>query len=360
MIKLGPSNGDLYRSSIRLNGSFSWWYADLTDGNGNGVVCIWSYGLPFLPGYAKSVRDGDSPTAESRPCLVVSVYRGGAEWFYLMTELSTEECEWGDDSWTFGRSHFSLDRSGRLDAHIDMDVPGVVDRFEATISLNGCIRQSGEDQVRSAVHTWEPVLLGKAVGSFSGGVGDSQLSFTGRGYHDRNGGNCGMHELGIERWRWMRLSMPEKDIVLYLLDPESGEDSILLAYEVDAHGQMSEREVRSVRHTRFKWSWMGPRWPERTHVELDGMEPIEVIHTHLVDSGPFYQRSLVSVVIGDERGFGTAELVLPNKIDLDRHRWLVRMRVHNSTKVNSVWLPLFSGLKQGRWSRLLKQNGASL
>lgn len=357
MISLGPSNGDLCRSSIQLHGSFSWWYADLTDGEGNGVVCIWSYGLPFLPGYAKSVRDGNSPAAESRPCLVVSVYREGREWFYLMSELSTDECEWGDDSWRFGRSRFLLDRAGRLDAHIDMDIPGTPDRFQATMTLNGCIRQSSAEEARSVVHTWEPVLLGKVTGSFSGGVSDTQLSFTGRGYHDRNGGNCGMHELGIERWRWMRLSMPERDIVLYLLDPESGQDSVLLAYEIDAQGQMSERVVRSVRHTRLKWSWMGPRWPERTNVELEGMEPIEVTHTHLVDSGPFYQRSLVAASMGGEQGFGIAELVLPNQIDLDRHRWLVNMRVHQSSHQNSMWLPLFSGLKKGRWTRLFTQYG---
>jgi carotenoid 1,2-hydratase len=359
LIELGPSDGDLSRLNISSKGSFAWWYADLTDEYGNGVVCIWSYGLPFLPGYAKSVRKGAAPAAESRPCLVVSVYRDGREWFYLMTELESDQCEWDEDSWKFGSSRFSLDRAGRLEAHIDLPVPGTSERFQASMNLNGHIRQSSEDPKRSLTHTWEPVLVGKVEGSFTGGVGANQLSFTGRGYHDRNAGNCGMHELGIERWRWMRLSMPERDIILYFLDPELGDSSTWLAYEVDAQGQMVERVVRAVEHSHFKWSWMGPLWPQRTKVELDGMSPIEIVHTHLVDSGPFYQRSLVSVVIDEDRGFGTAELVLPNKIDLDRHRWLVQMRVHHSVKVNSVWLPLFSGLKKGRWSRLLKQESES-
>ena len=62
--------------ALTAPGGFVWWYLDLTDGAGNGVVLIWSFGLPFLPGYADAARKGQGQSPASRPSLNVAVYKG--------------------------------------------------------------------------------------------------------------------------------------------------------------------------------------------------------------------------------------------------------------------------------------------
>lgn len=352
MIELGPAEGDFPHSAAESAGGFVWWYADLFDGHGNGVVCIWSFGLPFLPGYAASEKAGAAVLPRERPSVTVSVYRDGREAFYLFTELSPEECEWAQDTWRFGGFEAQLNREGRLKLTMDLPIPGSADRFEAELLLEGCLRQSG-DEARDPAHSWEPVLLGKVEGVFKGRAGAREFSLTGRGYHDRNAGVSGMHRLGIQHWRWFRISREDRDLVLYLLDPEvSGGDARNLAFEVHQDGRLEMLEVTSVRHERRGWSWVGPRWPRRTEVEFACGQRLVVDHVALVDSSPFYQRSLVKET-GRSGGFGVAELVIPGKIDQDLQRWLVRMRVHRQTGKNSIWLPLFSGPRSGRWSRLI-------
>jgi hypothetical protein len=51
---------------------------------------------------------------------------------------------------------------------------------------------------------------------------------------------------------------------------------------------------------------------------------------------------------------GSAEVIDPSRIDLDRHRPLVRMRVATDLQRNSIWLPLFQGSRHGRVARLFQ------
>ena len=68
-----------------------------------------------------------------------------------------------------------------------------------------------------------------------------------------------MHRLGIQHWRWFRISREDRDLVLYLLDPEvSGGAARNLAFEVHQDGRLEVLEVTSVRHERRGWSWVGP------------------------------------------------------------------------------------------------------
>ena len=153
-----------------------------------------------------------------------------------------------------------------------------------------------------------------------------------------------MHRLGIQHWRWFRISREDRDLVLYLLDPEvSGGDARNLAFEVHQDGRLEMLEVTSVRHERRGWSWVGPRWPRRTEVEFACGQRLVVDHVALVDSSPFYQRSLVRET-SRSGGFGVAELVIPGKIDQDLQRWPGGRECTAQTgKRAHIWLPLFSG-----------------
>ena len=49
MIKLGHRDELFDLNLMQRVGSFTWWYVDLVDSEGNGAVLIWFAGLPFLP-----------------------------------------------------------------------------------------------------------------------------------------------------------------------------------------------------------------------------------------------------------------------------------------------------------------------
>ena len=357
VIELGPAAGDLPRETLDVPGGFAWWYADMVDKNGNGAVCIWSFGLPFLPGYVHADRTDCAPAARQRPSITLSLYKEGKEDFYLFTELSPEDCHWGTDSWVFGDSKAVLDRKGVLTIDLDLPVPGSNERFSGKMKLTGAIRKGQLGGERSTVHSWEPVLLGQTEARFDATIGTETRALKGRGYHDRNAGETGLHRLGIERWRWMRLSFPDRDIVLYLLDPVGGGEPREMAFEVNSQGAIRALEIDAIEHESYKIPWVGPRWPRLSHVSLKDFPPLKIRHAHLVDTGPFYQRTLLTAEMDGVEAVGVGELVLPNCLDLSRHRWLVRMRVHNAVGKNSMWLPLFSGPSKGRWKRLFRYWG---
>ena len=79
----------------------------------------------------------------------------------------------------------------------------------------------------------------------------------------------------------------------------------------------------------------------------------------VLDNGPFYQRYLLRGRCGSDEGYGIGENLMPDRVDTDLLRPLVRMRVHRAVGANSMWLPLFSGDVNGRWSRLLRRSGGA-
>jgi hypothetical protein len=56
-----------------------------------------------------------------------------------------------------------------------------------------------------------------------------------------------------------------------------------------------------------------------------------------------------------ELALGWSELCRPDRVDLAPHRPFVKMRVHRAAGPNSIWLPLFTGPRSGRVSRLVRQ-----
>ncbi|HQE16629.1 MAG TPA: hypothetical protein PLD01_16380, partial [Mycobacterium sp.] len=85
-------------------GGFTWFYVDLVDERGCGATVIWSWGLPFLPGYAHAARIGRPERPIDRPSVNVAVYGPDGERFYLLTEIPPDACSWAADdrSWRLG------------------------------------------------------------------------------------------------------------------------------------------------------------------------------------------------------------------------------------------------------------------
>jgi carotenoid 1,2-hydratase len=98
------------------------------------------------------------------------------------------------------------------------------------------------------------------------------------------------------------------------------------------------------------------RSPRRLRLSVDGRPWLDVQHTVVADDGPFYLRLLSEGTAPDgETATGWSEVCRPDRVDLARHRALVRMRVHRTEGRNSMWLPLFTGTREGRIRRLLGQ-----
>ena len=76
----GPTDG----RALDVPGGFLWWYVDLVDDHGDGLVLIASFGLPFLPGLLDAARRGAPLAPRERPALSLALYRGGKTSFYVL------------------------------------------------------------------------------------------------------------------------------------------------------------------------------------------------------------------------------------------------------------------------------------
>ena len=342
---------------LREDGAFAWWYLDLVDGEGQGLVLIWSFGLPFLP-------DARTPRpARDRPSLSLSLYRDGVPWLYALQTHRPEAASCSPDGRfvRLGRSTFELrPRGGRVEvlADLDLDLVGG-ERLRGRLHAEGHAVRLPSVTAPSSSHAWAPILAASsAVADLDTPEGPVRIA--GRVYVDGNHSERPLHELGIADWRCGRVAFAERELVYYLVEPESSDDPpIALVLEIDEDG-------RARHHDQTRVVWHGPRrsiYGLRYHdrLTLDGPDlALSLRVTALVDDGPFYLRFLVE---GEdhrrgELGRGVAERVVPSRVDRPWQRPFVRMRTQAVGGDNSIWLPLFSGRRRGRFRRLFGERFA--
>lgn len=362
MIEIGGPEDGVPRALLERAGAFAWWYADLVDERGDGLVLIWSWGLPFLPGYAGAARRGAPQRPVDRPSVNVVLYRAGRPAFYLLQEHPADGAfpHPGDLSLEqrIGRCRFVREtRAGRLSlvATLDCAVPGTDARLTGTVRVEGAARGGrSTGDATCAPHVWTP-LTGPAIGEADLAFGGEPLArLRGRAYHDRNHGTVPLHDLGIERWIWGRVPLADRERIYYLLWPEGGGAPLALGMDVDAEGCVTrvEPEVETMDERRGP---AGLRRPGGLALRVDGRPWLSVVHRRVADEGPFYLRLLTEAATGEgERALGWGELCRPDRVDLGLHRPFVRMRVHQAVGPNSPWLPLFTGPRRGRVRRLLR------
>ena len=355
-------------------GGFTWFYVDLVDDRGRGATLIWSWGLPFLPGYAQAARSGRAERPIDRPSVNLVVYEDGRERFYLLSEFPRDECVWGEDgrSWKVGDCSFAwIDSPGaagaaptrRLEATLDLALP-TGGRATGRLWLSGPLRRDAFEgngnaaAEPSSTHRWTP-MMAAGHGGLELNTPTGVLRVEGRGYHDRNSAELPLHGLGIGSWWWGRIALPGRDLIFYRLMPsESGCAPRDLVLELAEDGSCRVREDAGLQVGRLRRSPWGLRWPDSaTFPDPDG-GTVRVEVSAVLDNGPFYQRYLLRGRCGDDEGYGIGEHLVPDRVDTDLLRPLVRMRVHRAAGPNSMWLPLFSGDAEGRWSRLLGRGAA--
>lgn len=357
---------------LRSPGGFTWFYVDLVDDRGGGATLIWSWGLPFLPGYAKAARTGRPELPIDRPSVNLVVYERGREHFYLLSELAPDRCEWGSDgrSWRLGDCSFTWTDTPAgapgaapvrtLHATIDLALP-TGGRATGQLRLSGPLRRDPLDGRTPigvpSTHEWAP-MIAASRGCLELTTPEGSLRVQGRGYHDRNSAESPLQHLGIQRWWWGRIALPGRDLIFYRLAPAApGTAPRDLVVEVDEGGRSRVREDAELRVGRLRRNLWGLRWPPGvTFSDPDGRQ-VQVDVVSVIDNGPFYQRYLLRGQCGGDVGYGIGENLVPGRVDTDALRPLVRMRVHRAGGPNSMWLPLFSGDSAGRVRRLLSRSG---
>lgn len=369
LIALSTPGSGLSRELLKAQGGFLWWYADLVDEKGDGLVIIWSFGLPFLPGYASAARQDKAPEAGLRPSLNVSTYKEGKLDFYLLQEFEPQDVEWQaleeGDRWVFGKSRLEslmTDQGRRLWIELHLDVPGMPgEEIKITLQAQGAgaFETSGEHRPSERLsdplpeHDWTPVLCatkGEAVLEFP----QSRQELRGRLYHDRNGGIKPLHDLGIDIWVWGRVALQDRDFIYYVLDGQDGSQKALFL-EIDTQGKMVEVKDAELRRGPRKRNFGGLRYWPSMEIWRGGELYLQLHHDDVVDSGPFYMRTVFQALDGEGKAHrGIAEICDPERVDLAIHRPLVKMRVHFRERPSSMWLPLFTGPRSGRVSRLLR------
>lgn len=353
MIHLDDPARPVPQAALTTPGGFAWWYVEVLDEQGDGVVAIVSWGLPFLPGLASAARRGEAVPASERPSMHLVAYRGGREAWYQLAELHPDDARGGAEGpWRFGDCRLEIDRAAgtaRLD--VDMQVPDGGGRLVGTVTAAGVATHRAADWfVGDAPHHWTPLLAG-ARGRVSIDSDDHSFSMhlEGHAYVDRNWSLAPLHDLGIRRWAWGHEPHEGEDRVWYVLDDEHGVPHAF-GTTVAADGSVTPRRLDVDRSAVRRTRW-GVRRSSMIRL-LDGEhEFATAIGGRCVDLGPFYGRWLLG------RG-GSTELIEPYRIDLGRHRALVRMRVSHADGRNSRWHALFCGARAGRVRRLLGLGGA--
>ncbi len=340
---------------LRTAGGFLWWYLDLTDAHGNGLVLIWSFGLPFLPGIARAARSGHPELPADKPAINVVIYQNGQPDLYVLQPVDPAPARWSGSTWELGGLTARMTTGSRLTLSVELDcaVPGTTDRLTGLISLVGQPRRgSGEDTAETA-HEWTPLAV-VAHGSAALACGERRWSLQGRAYLDRNLGQQPLHTLGISRWWWLRLALPEQELIAYHLVPtDTTRPTRSLCLRIDADGSTEASEGAGLTMSGWRPSLLGPAWPRRITLTPPDSPPLAIRLAHLVDNGPFYQRFQIEAQVDGARVRGFAEQVIPDRIDQAWSRPLVEMAVHRHDGSSSMWLPLFSGPRAGRLARLL-------
>lgn len=360
MITRTPAHVPTDPAAIEAPGGFAWWYLDLVDATGRGLVIIWSFGLPFLPGYAASARAGTAPPARSRPSLTVSAYDQGRIAFYDFQEYAPEDARHDPiaQTWQFGTSTLRWvddPASGErtLSMVLDRPIPGTTDRLSGTVEVRGRLCHGPPPALEAhdaPNHVWSPMLLG-CNGTADLAAGDFRFQLHGRAYHDRNAGTVPLHALGIGQWWWGRVSFPDRDFIWYRLQPDDGGPLRQMVLSVRNDGHIDE-VATSLDLGPDVAGRYGLASPATVHFFDEAQNPVVAVLESCVDDGPFYQRHLVRGLYKGHTGRGIAEFVVPNEVDRDLHRPFVKMRVHQVSGNNSPFLPLFTGPRAGRLTRL--------
>lgn len=344
--------------ALERPGGFAWWYLDLVDAQGDGLVLILAWGLPFLPGLARDARRAQPRLPRARPAVSFALYEGGRCSCYLLQEAAPDAASTDlVGEFTVGGARLRVQPEGeglRVEASLDLPIPGSAGRLRGAVRAAGPALRGGRLGPPYAGHRWAP-RLASAAGEAILDVAGRPVTIRGQLYHDRNEADAPLHAHGIADWWWGRLALADRSLIWYRLRHDDGhvEEHLL---DVDPSGLARDGAAPAALGPPRRWAWFGPRCPAAlTLTDADGGAHPLVVEAPIDDS-PFYQR----LRLRGPGAWGWAERVIPAAVDPDWMRPLIHMRVQQLAGPNSLWLPLFAGPVETRLRRLLRPSPAAL
>lgn len=335
------------RDRSQAAGGFAWWYVDLVDDHGDGMVFIVGLGLPFLPGYASSARAGRAPPAAERPSVCVAHVRGGRLAFWALHERDPRRLEWSPGRAVMGDDHLDVRVEGgrlRLSARLSGALPG--SPWSAELDVDGPLRRPSPGEPPEAKHEWT-VMTAVARGRATLTAGGESVTLEGRAYVDRNGGDGALDSFGLAWWTWGRLAFPGRERIWYSARDTSGSERSM-ALTIAANG-VTTVEREGVRCEGARYGRWGLARPAAVQVD-DGLR---VSLPGPIDDSPFYARLRIDAEESGQTGRGFAEVCRTDRIDAAWFRPLVAMTICHDHRPDSMWLPLFGGPQTGRFGRLV-------
>jgi hypothetical protein len=346
---------------------FSWWYVDVLDAAGNGCVCIFSQGLPFLP---DSIVD--RPKRFSLNCVL---YKGGKECFYLLQEFPesdvvlehTRTNTGSVEVWRIGPHRFERriiecadgEDGSNIQCSIELDSSdgSMAHHIQGSIQLSGSLIQRIQGVQTPSIkdHQWTPVTT-QCIARVNLITQDDEFSMEGSAYHDSNISNVPLNRLNIGSWWWTRCSFAHRTWIVYLVTPLDDEtDPIYMVASVNTLGRWTSHAVQSIDTIQPKRSIYGLSLPSAWRIELQEGPSITVQVDSWLDDSPFYQRVLVRMSVGSEESNGYLEHVVPPKLDIAWQQPFIRMKTHFQDQQGSFFSPLFTGPATTRWHRQFSQ-----
>lgn len=321
---------------------FEWWYVDLVDAEGTGMVVIWGLRNPFLP---------VDYSGKMGPSVSVVIYERGEKTFSLHQVYENGEYHREGARWRIGDSMFqwrARGARGLLELSINCPIPGHAARLHASIRIKGVPCSAPERSGNPSALMWCPFLLrGTGIGRVSWGEGE--LTLHGRAYFDSNGSMEELGNLGMHSWCWGRLTNEGRTLVWFATEGEHPQQLFLDAS--DAHGIHTTSGAVTLDHG--GWTRFGTRTLQGVDVRW-GQDSVQVACHKPIENGPFYQRYLVSCHIHGALFEGVVEQVFIRRMNLPVWNQLVPMAIDQMADHRSYWLPFFSGSVRGRWRRLIR------
>ena len=354
--------------------AFSWWYIDVLNDQGDGCVCIFSQGLPFLP-------SSSTPKSE-RYAVNVVIYKEGKEAFYLLQEFPKSEVHFErteshplsiirKEKWSIGGHTFHRHiKDGIVHSVVELcsSASEVSTQLGSAHSVKGKIQVSGpllsslETVGRTdSPHQWIPMTT-QCTADVSLAIEHQSMSFTGPAYHDSNVSMQALEDLSIDHWWWARASFKDETWVVYLVDGTRSTISmtqlskpVWMVASISSRGEWKQHFVRSVNVHTKKQSLYGLSIPVSWEVILESGLRLEIDKIAGLDDSPFYQRVQIQMTCGESTGLGFMEHVVPTKLNIPWQQPFIRMKTHFQNTPGSFFSPLFTGPSNTRWSRQLAQ-----
>lgn len=354
-MNISTSASDEFPDLKKDPGGYEWWYFDgLSEDQKWGFVVIFYQGNPFSPSYIME-NHGDHP--EDYPAISVSIYHEGKAEFYSFQEFRKHDFNSKSKpfSVSVGKNSFTLlEDETELAYQVKLDV-----ELNSGHRLKGCIDMTGKplhsefitEESRDDRHKWNlllPTADFEASFDLKGRTHTGELTFNGKGYHDHNTGNEPMKD-SFRDWYWGRFHTKQYSFLYYVMN--GNERRQYKGWLINNHTNQVEADFNDATMSDYKSTWLGLR-PADSLIFSNGDAVVNIQQGSSVDSGPFYQRYISSMILRTRdnvaAGPGISEYIVPERIYNRRFWWMIHMRLRYMD-TDPHWVQNYRRLYEQTW-----------